>query len=172
MAIKFYRTKEPYGCFANFSRHAIELDGFHWPTTEHYFQAQKFVGTEYYDKVRLAETPRVAADLGRNRSFPLRKDWEQVKDDVMRKAVLKKVETYKDIMLMLLNTGDEEIIEDSPVDYYWGCGSEGTGKNMLGKILMEIREKMKSNKNITDNPRSPLFNPVASLQKSSVYYYE
>jgi ribA/ribD-fused uncharacterized protein len=145
MAIKFYKTKEPYGCFANFSRHGIELDGFYWPTTEHYFQAQKFAGTEYFHQVRLAETPRIAADLGRNRSFPLRKDWEQVKDDVMRKAVLKKIESFEEIRSLLISTGDEEIIEDSPIDYYWGCGSNGTGKNMLGKILMEVREKVKSN---------------------------
>jgi len=144
MPIKFYKTREPYGCFANFSRHGIELDGLFWPTTEHYFQAQKFVGTEFYEKVRTAETPRIAADFGRRRDFPLRKDWEQVKDDVMRVAVLKKVESHDEIKQILLSTGDEEIIEDSPVDYYWGCGAKGTGKNMLGKILMEVREKIRS----------------------------
>jgi predicted NAD-dependent protein-ADP-ribosyltransferase YbiA (DUF1768 family) len=39
-----------------------------------------------------------------------------------------------------LATGDEEIIENSPIDSYWGCGADGQGKNMLGKILMETRD--------------------------------
>jgi predicted NAD-dependent protein-ADP-ribosyltransferase YbiA (DUF1768 family) len=42
-----------------------------------------------------------------------------------------------------MDTGTEELIEDSPVDYYWGCGADGSGKNMLGKLLMELREELK-----------------------------
>jgi ribA/ribD-fused uncharacterized protein len=143
VTIKFYRTQEPYGCFANFSRHGFELDGKYWKTSEHYFQAQKFVGTPFEEQVRLVETPKEAAIIGRDRNLPLRKDWEQIKDDVMRKAVLKKIEIHEMIKLVLLETGDEEIIEDSPVDYYWGCGANGSGKNMLGKILMEIRNELR-----------------------------
>lgn len=140
--IKFYKTKEAYGCFSNFSRHPIELDGKVWPTTEHYFQAQKFAGTPYEEQVRLKPTPREAADEGRRRDLPLRKDWDSVKDGVMRKAVMRKIETYPEIKELLKNTTNKEIIENSPTDYYWGAGAKGTGKNMLGKILMEIREKL------------------------------
>jgi predicted NAD-dependent protein-ADP-ribosyltransferase YbiA (DUF1768 family) len=42
-----------------------------------------------------------------------------------------------------LETYDEELIEDSPYDSYWGIGPSGNGKNMLGKILMETREYLK-----------------------------
>jgi len=58
----------------------------------------------------------------------------------MRKAVLRKFETHLEIREILLATGDEEIVENSPIDYYWGCGKDGSGKNMLGQILMEVRE--------------------------------
>ncbi len=58
----------------------------------------------------------------------------------MRKAVLRKFETHKDIRDILLSTDNEEIVENSPIDFYWGCGSDGSGKNMLGIILMEVRE--------------------------------
>lgn len=78
--------------------------------------------------------------MGRQRTLPLRYDWEQVKDDIMRKAVLCKFSTHGNIRDILLSTGDEEIVENSPIDFYWGCGSDGSGKNMLGKILMEVRE--------------------------------
>ena len=89
MTVYFYSALEAYGCFSNFSWHGFELDGKYWKTSEHYFQAQKFLGTEYEDRVREARSPKDAANLGRRRDFPLRKDWETVKDDVMRQAVLK-----------------------------------------------------------------------------------
>ena len=140
MTIYFYSTRGEYGSFSNFSRHGFELDGEYWPTTEHYFQAQKFPETEHCQEIRQAKTPKDAAKMGRERFRPLRKDWEQVKDDIMRKAVLCKFETHADIREILLATGDEEIVENAPGDYYWGCGKDGSGKNMLGQILMEVRE--------------------------------
>jgi hypothetical protein len=109
-------------------------------TSEHYFQAQKFPNTPHLEEIRLAKTPKQAAIMGRDRRLPLRPDWEQVKDDVMRSAVLRKFQTHADIREILLSTGDEELVENAPGDYYWGCGKDGTGKNMLGIILMEIRE--------------------------------
>ncbi|MDZ7961546.1 MAG: NADAR family protein [Aulosira sp. DedQUE10] len=144
MTIYFYTVREQYGCFSNFSPHGFELDGLYWPTSEHYFQAQKFVGTLHVEQIRLVKNPKDAARMGRERNRPLRQDWEQVKDDIMRKAVLRKFETHADIREILLSTGHKEIVENSPIDFYWGCGSDGSGKNMLGLILMEVRETLLS----------------------------
>jgi N-glycosidase YbiA len=66
-----------------------------------------------------------------------------VKDDIMRRAVRRKFETHEDIRRILLSTGNEELIEQTTDDYYWGCGTNGTGANMLGKILMEVRAEMR-----------------------------
>lgn len=143
MDIKFYKTKEKYGCFSNFSRHVIELDGIKWPTTEHYFQAQKYVGTDRYMEIAEAATPRIAADLGRDRSLPLRPDWEEIKDEMMLTALRAKAHQHPEIRNLLLSTGSHTtIIEDSPIDYYWGCGADGSGKNMLGKLWMKLREEL------------------------------
>ncbi len=140
MPIYFYSVREePYGCFSNFSPHGVLLEGVWWPTTEHYFQAQKFAGTPHADEIRNARTPKEAANKGRERQRPLRPDWEQVKDNVMREAVLTKFQTHALIRDLLLSTGDEEIVENAPGDYYWGCGADGTGRNRLGQILMEVR---------------------------------
>jgi ribA/ribD-fused uncharacterized protein len=139
MTITFYEVDAPYGAFSNFSPHGIELDGQWWPTTEHYFQAQKFAGTPYEEQVRLAATPKQAALIGRDRRLPLRPDWEQVKEGVMRRAVLRKFETHAQLRELLLATGDEEIVERNVDDEYWGCGKEGTGNNRLGHLLMEVR---------------------------------
>src|SRR5260370_24887156 len=76
MPIDFYPPTAAYGCFSNFSRHGFELGGRYWPTAEHYFQAQKFAGTEYAEHVARARTPKEAAERGRTRAVPLRPDWE------------------------------------------------------------------------------------------------
>lgn len=143
MAIYFYRVNDEYGCFSNFSKHGFELDGKYWMTSEHYFQAKKFIGNEYEEQVRMSSTPMEAANMGRDRNKPLRNDWEEVKDDIMRRAVLEKFKQNNDAKKILLSTGDKEIIEKTTKDYYWGCGTNGTGGNMLGKILMEVREILK-----------------------------
>ncbi len=143
--INFYSTKGEYGCFSNFSRHSVELKGKIWPTSEHYFQAQKFAGTEYEEQIRLVKTPRESADLGRDRSLPLRQDWELVKNDVMKEVVLAKFTQHNDLRKILLSTGDAVLVEHTVNDSYWGDSGDGTGKNMLGKILMEVRAELNLN---------------------------
>ncbi len=143
MPIYFYSPCEAYGCFSNFSPHGVMLKGLWWPTSEHYFQAQKFADTPHEEAIRLARTPKQAAEMGRDRKRPLRADWEQVKDDVMRDAVRQKFLAHKDIQRTLVNTEDAEIVEKAPSDYYWGIGADGSGKNMLGSILMEVRAELR-----------------------------
>ncbi len=146
MTIYFYKLNEPYGCFSNFSPHSIEIEGLVWSTVEHYYQAQKFVGTEdegLMTLIRNAKTPTEAAALGRDRTRKLRPDWEEVKLQVMWQGVLTKFLKHTDIQAILLDTGEELIVEDSPTDYYWGCGQEHTGQNQLGKILMNVRKEIR-----------------------------
>ena len=76
--INFYRTGDPFGEFSNFAAYPIKLKGVEWPTTEHYFQAQKFVGTPHEEEVRQADSPMTAAKMGREHFRPLRPDWETV----------------------------------------------------------------------------------------------
>lgn len=145
MAIYFYKTNDKYGCFSNFSKHGFEIEGKYWITSEHFFQAQKFVGTEFEEQIRLSMSPMEAAKMGRDRNIPLRCDWEDVKDDIMRRAVFEKFKTNIEAKKTLLSTGNEEIIEKTTSDFYWGCGEDGTGINMLGKILMETRDILRKN---------------------------
>ena len=144
MTIYFYETKEKYGEFSNFSDHGISLDNKWWKTTEHYFQAQKFTNAEYQETIRMAADPKTAATLGRSRAVALRADWEQVKDEVMRRAVLAKFQSHRELRALLLATGDEVLVEHAPGDYYWGCGADKSGKNRLGEILQEVRQILRS----------------------------
>ena len=147
MTIYFYSAREvPYGCFSNFSGHGVSLDERWWPTTEHYFQAQKFIETapEWADKIGNARSPKFAANMGRDRRYPLRDDWELVKDEIMHRAVLKKFQTHGEIRTILLDTGEQPIVENAPGDYYWGCGKDGSGLNKLGQILAAVREILRT----------------------------
>ncbi len=135
----FYSTNEPFGEFSNFSQHGIEMDGLWWPTVEHYFQAQKFEDAAYRERIRTAPDPKKAAELGRSRAMPLRADWEQIKEDVMARAVLQKFKTHRALRELLLSTGSQPIVENAPGDYYWGCGKDGSGQNKLGQILEHVR---------------------------------
>ena len=142
--IHFYSTKDEYGCFSNFSAHPVRLKGKVWPTTEHYFQAQKFAGHPDEEEVRQAASPMIAARMGRSRSHPIRPDWETGKDDVMREVVRAKFDQHPELRELLLATGDATIVEHTTNDSYWGDGGDGSGKNMLGRILMEVREELRA----------------------------
>lgn len=61
----------------------------------------------------------------------------------MRKAVICKFETHADIREILLSIGNQALVENAPGDYYWGCGQDGSGKNRLGEILVEVREVLR-----------------------------
>lgn len=144
-AIYFYKAYDPYGCFSNFSPHPIYCEGQLWQTVEHFYQAHKFYYTPdaaIIPKIQQAATPDEAAAIGRDACLSPRRDWDNVKQAVMWQGVLTKFQTHHDIAAILLATGDAEIIEDSPVDYYWGCGADGTGYNYLGKILMRVRKTL------------------------------
>ena len=67
----FYSTKDAYGEFSNFAAFPIEIDGRIWPTSEHYFQAQKFAGTEHEELIRTTPSPMTVAKIGRDRKRPL-----------------------------------------------------------------------------------------------------
>ena len=143
-AIQFYSVSGEYGCLSNFSPHPVRLKGKTWPTSEHYFQAQKFAGTPDEEEVRLSKSPMVAARMGRSRQRPLRKDWESVKDRIMHEAVLAKFTQHADLREILLATADAKIVEHTENDRYWGDGGDGSGRNKLGRILMEVREELRS----------------------------
>ena len=146
MTIFFYKVSDPYGCFSNFSPHSIQLGGCNWPTSEHYYQAQKYVDTpeqRVCEEIRRAQTPEAAVVLGRNPHLRVRPDWDHIKPQIMYQAVLTKFLTHLDIQSILLATGNERIVEESSRDAYWGCGADGQGQNQLGKILMRVRHELR-----------------------------
>ena len=142
--IQFYRQGDPYGCFSNFSAHPVTIHDKVWPTTEHFFQAMKFQGTPHEEELRGAKSPGEVARMGRDHSRPLREDWETTKDHVMAVALRAKFTQNEGLREILLATGDAILIEHTRNDSYWADGGDGSGKNMLGILLMRLREDLKA----------------------------
>ncbi len=138
--IRFYRTREPHGFLSNFYVGTpILYNGHVFKTSEHLYQALKYGATdpEFFKKVRDAKTAREAADLGRE-GGKMRDDWDQARIFAMRIALLMKFEDVE-LRILLRDTGDSILIEDAVGDSFWGIGG-GSGKNMLGVLLMETRK--------------------------------
>lgn len=141
--IRFYRVEDNYGEFSNFAPTPIVLKGTTWPTSEHYFQAQKFAGHPDEEAIRQAESPAEAARMGRERTRPLRANWETIKESVMREALYAKFTQHEALRAKLLSTGDALLVEHTDHDAYWADGGDGSGKNRLGVLLMELREQLR-----------------------------
>lgn len=141
--ITFYKPSSAYGDFSNFSNHPIEVDGKVWPSVEHYFQAQKFKGSEHEEQIRQLCSPMEAKISGSDRLKPLRQDWESVKEEVMKSAIYAKFTQHPELRSLLLSTDDSLLVEASRSDSYWGAGPTGTGRNTLGLILMQVRESLR-----------------------------
>ena len=137
--VKFYSVGDEYGEFSNFADYPITIKKKRYPTTEHYFQSQKFKDQKSREEIRKANSPMLAARMGRDRKRKLRRDWESAKLDVMREALLAKFTQHDELRELLLSTGDAKIIEHTENDSYWGDGGDGTGRNMLGQLLMATR---------------------------------
>ncbi len=141
--VYFYAQTDGYAEFSNFAPYGVAIDETWWRTVEHYFQAQKFNDADYRERIRLSNRPKDAKALGMTRKYALRSDWEDVKDQIMLEAVRVKFRTHDLPRQLLLSTGEAEIVENAPMDAYWGCGPDGTGLNKLGKILMQVRGELR-----------------------------
>lgn len=134
--------RDEYFFLSNFYPVEIKLDGIVYPNAETAFQAQKTLDVEERRKFSMLKNPVQAKRLGRK--VKLRDDWEEVKLDIMTEVVSQKFLQHPHLIEMLLQTGDEELVEGNKWgDRFWGV-CKGKGENHLGKILMKIRDAYKS----------------------------
>ena len=105
--IRFYKEFGPLGYLATYSSHGFMKDGIYWKTSEHYYQAQKFSDSSVRQLIINAPTPKEASNIGRNRMYTLREDWELVKQRIMFDAVYYKFKQNEQILKKLLETGEK-----------------------------------------------------------------
>jgi ribA/ribD-fused uncharacterized protein len=123
---------------------SFELDGAQWPSVEHYYQAMKFEDEAHRNKIRECTSAAEAAKLGKSRRAKRRKDWKKTSTVVMTRGTYIKCKTHPEIAEQLLSTGGLRIAELSGYDYFWGSGRDMRGKNNFGKVLMAVRDKLKT----------------------------
>lgn len=118
--------------------------GVDWMTSEHAYMAAKFDDLCITDAIRCARSGYEAKKLAQTHAEHIVADWGEKKLAIMEEIVHAKLSQHPYIQKKLLETGDREIIEDSPTDSFWGRGPDWKGENHLGKIWMKLREEMRS----------------------------
>ena len=88
--------------------------------------------------------------MWRDPNRPIRLDWDDVKDDIMRTALLAKFSQHDELRQLLLDTGKADLVDHTEEDSYWGDGGDGSGQNVLGKILMETRQQLRETDSLPD----------------------
>lgn len=141
--IGFYERE--FYCFSNFSSFSVKWKGRLWQTSEHAYQASRFMGKKpkvveqifkaksAHDAFKIAKE-NLIKDFGKYRA----KDIKNMEDIVRHKL---RQNPY--VMHKLMQTGKRLIVEDSPKDSFWGWGPNKNGRNELGKIWMKLRGEIK-----------------------------
>ena len=141
-AIQFSRFDEEHP-LSTVSKHYFQLEDEVWPTAEHYYQAHKFEVKAYAQTILKAKTGKDAYQLGNRWLTPKKVDqWKNKRRLWMTRALYRKVCEYPEVKQVLLDSGDQLIVETSLYDYFWGLGRDQRGKNTLGEIWMDIRKKI------------------------------
>lgn len=132
-------------CFDNFSSFRVLVDGVLYCTLEHAYQASKFLQSapEIAEQIINAYSAHEAQKIAFANRDKQRKDWSEVKVEIMEKLVRLKVEQNPYVKQKLMQTKNYIICEDSPKDAFWGISPNRDGRNELGKIYMKIREDIK-----------------------------
>jgi ribA/ribD-fused uncharacterized protein len=172
--ICFYRENSPYGELSNFYplKQAIIYQGKAYATSEHLYQALKFlhpnastIDLKYAELIRTSKTPNQSKILAnqteaggyrwriqlnstirkfKEKGAQPRSYWEDMKIEVMRSVLRLKFATDNHCRTVLLSTNKSKLIEDSPIDSFWGRGKDGKGRNHLGRLLEEIRSELQT----------------------------
>lgn len=146
--INFYY--EDHYCLNNLSAHEVKFMGIIYKTAEHAYQCQKFFDKKICNSIKNSRSPLQAKAIAHKNMNVMRLDWNKVKLKIMGDIVLAKVKQHHEVYQTLINTGNKKIVENSPDDYFWGIGKYKTGKNHMGKLLMQLRKELTKSKIKTD----------------------
>jgi len=147
--VPFYRSNEkPYGAFSNLFRRSMAFEGREYPTAEHAYQAGKARKESVREWILSAPSPSLVAMAAHGLyTWDINPDWSRTKFDRMRNVLRAKFTQHEDLKELLLSTGKARLVEvgrtDNQVNRTWG-EVNGKGLNMLGVLLMEVREEIRS----------------------------
>ena len=141
-----YFFTHAFDALSNWSAHAVELWGQRFQTAEHAFQWRKFNGHEpdIASQVLAANSPWAAIQINKTAGQGrLPGDWHEARAGIMAEILRAKAAHHEDVRECLRRTNGKTIVENHPVDAFWGCGPAGDGQNMMGVLWMQVREELK-----------------------------
>jgi len=151
--VVFYKTKESFGGLSNMaSGYPLNIHGVRIPTSEALYQACRYPHLPDVQKEIIGQhSPMTAKMKSKPHRKDSRSDWDEVRYKIMRWCLrVKLAQHYKEFGRLLLATRDRPIVEQSRKDDYWGAkvvdevGETLVGQNVLGRLLMELREVLKT----------------------------
>lgn len=137
MVINFFEGH--FYLLSNFSAHEVIFDSVTYKTAEHAYQTAKFSDATQRKKIAAAASAFLAREFGQSDEGRT-ENFDKIK--VMKEIMRAKLQQHADVRTMLLQTGEQQLIKNHPDDYFWGTGADGAGKNILGKIWMELRNEL------------------------------
>jgi ribonuclease Z len=142
----YFKSKEAlFGFLSNFYHTLIvDEEGTEWKSVEHLYQASKYEDAERKLLIR-EQKKSFNASLEANKMHNhIRANWtDDHKIKVMEKCLNLKFNQHEDLKNMLLRTSNIPLVKKTDVDMFWGCGADETGKNMLGQLLMKLRNELR-----------------------------
>ena len=140
-AVYFYTPA--FDALSNFSAHSVEVWSKRFPTAEHSFQWKKYskVRPDIAEEILAAGCPEDAQRIAHAHKQEQPTDWHERKVGIMEEILRAKLSQHETVQDALKRSGNRNIIENSPVDAFWGCGPKGDGKNMLGILWGKIRNE-------------------------------
>jgi ribA/ribD-fused uncharacterized protein len=160
--IAFRKTKEAFGGLSNMAGgYNLKVNGVNILTSEALYQACRFPHLPEVQQLIIAQNSPMTAKM---KSKPYRdqsrQDWDKVRVNIMRWCLrVKLVQNWEKFGQLLLQTGDKPIVEDSSKDDFWGAipteDNQLVGANVLGRLLMELREHLKQGANFLELVKIP-----------------
>lgn len=142
--VRFYKANGTYGFLSNLYKCPVLLCGREFQTAEHAYQFGKFADQAAAEWTMQAPSAHLVAIVAHGLfAWDIVEGWASIKVDRMRQVLLAKFSQHEDLKKHLLDTGDAHLVEDSKTDAFWGIGKKENGKNMLGKLLMEVRQQLR-----------------------------
>jgi N-glycosidase YbiA len=143
--VRFY--EHDFYVLSNFSAFCLHWRGHAHFTSEHAYHWARFdypAGVLLQDCVQRSGSAHEAFKFAQENKSKQREDWDFIKVDVMREILRAKADQHEYVRRKLLATSDRELVEDSWRDDFWGWGPNRDGKNMLGKLWMEVRAEIRA----------------------------
>lgn len=141
--VRFY--EHDFYVLSNFSAFRVCGWGRDFDTAEHAYHWHKFQDHPHMqDQIQMSASAHEAFKFAEAMKSYRRRDWDEVKVGIMRDILRAKADQHEYVRRKLLATGDRELVEDSWRDDFWGWGPNRDGKNMLGKLWMEVRAELRA----------------------------